>query len=91
MTFIGVWIGYAIFGCSAFTIVFLWAVRTRQFTELDRQRYIALKAAEPLEQQAINREPGRIDRYMWLFLLLLCFVMVAAVLWLGFKSSRGGA
>ena len=43
------WIGYALVGVSLFSAIFLWAVRSGQFRDQDRARYL------PLE------EPGRED------------------------------
>ena len=86
MTFLDVWIAYAIFGSAAFSAVFVWAVRSRQFTELDRQRYIALNAAELRERSDANRRPAGLDRYTWLALLLITFALMSAAVWLGLRS-----
>ena len=83
MSFVDVWIIYAIFGTTAFSIVFVWAVRSRQFTELDRQRYIALRAAEPVEAEQAGRTPARLDRFTPLGLAAVTLAVVAAGLWLG--------
>jgi nitrogen fixation-related uncharacterized protein len=84
MTFMDVWIGYAIVGTAVFSAIFVWAVRTRQFTELNRQRYIALRAADSLEADRAA-VPGRLDRYTWFALALLTLAMVAAGLWVGMR------
>lgn len=86
-TFVNLWIGYAIFGSVVLSAIFVWAVRTRQFTELNRQRYIALRAADPLESEKAAM-PGRFDRYTWFALALLTLAMVAAGLWVGTRKSR---
>jgi hypothetical protein len=84
-TFVSIWIGYAIFGSVVLSAVFVWAVRTRQFTELNRQRYIALQAVDTLESENETRS-CRVDRYTWLALALLTLAVVTAGLWLGFKG-----
>lgn len=53
MTFIKVWIGYALFGTALFSLVFAWAVRARQFSNLDHGRYI------PLGDEQVQDERGR--------------------------------
>ncbi len=42
MRFLDLWLGYAILGSISFALVLTWAVRTRQFSDLDRGRYIPL-------------------------------------------------
>ena len=84
MTFMDVWIGYAIVGTAVFSAIFVWAVRTRQFTELNRQRYIALQAADSLEAEKPNA-PGRLDRYTSFALAVLTLAMVTAGLWVGMR------
>lgn len=72
MTFLDVWVGYTIVGVILFTAVFLWAARTGQFSNLDRGRYIPLKAADQIDEpESPSREPSRIDRYTWVSLLVL--------------------
>ncbi|MDO8588179.1 MAG: hypothetical protein Q7T82_14220 [Armatimonadota bacterium] len=88
MTFLDIWIAYAIVGTTIFSAVFVWAVRSRQFTELDRQRYIALNAADLREHGDAGRRPNRIDRYTWLGLLLITFALMAAAVWLGANARR---
>ena len=79
MTFIDVWIGYAIFGVTLFSLVFLWAVRTRQFSDLDRGRYIPLDRDEP--ERARKESVSRLDRWgLRLLLLAAAGVLIAAVL-----------
>ena len=63
MSLIAVWVIYAIVGTAAFTAAFAWAVRTRQFSDLDRARIIALKSAEPVDgAETRQRTPCRADR-----------------------------
>ncbi len=82
MTFLTVWIGYTILGVTVFSVVFAWAVRNRQFSDLRRARYIVLTADEPVEP-AEYPTPSTIDRYTWLFLFLLLAGVLAAALWIG--------
>ena len=88
MTFLDIWITYAIFGSAAFSAVFVWAVRSRQFTELDRQRYIALNSAEFRERPDANRRPSGLDRYTWLALLLITFALMSSAVYLGAGAHR---
>lgn len=87
MTFLEVWIGYSIFGITAFSMVFIWAVRTKQFTDFDRARYLALKPSV-IEEPETPNSPGKvskIDQYTWLGLLLLLLCVIGAVLWIAFR------
>ena len=40
------WLLYACFGVSVFSLLFVWAVRNRQFTDQERARYLALHSPE---------------------------------------------
>jgi nitrogen fixation-related uncharacterized protein len=84
MTFLDVWIGYAIFGVSIFSVVFIWAVRNRQFSDMDRVRFFALKAAQPVENESDNPVPSRLDRYTWVGLFLITLGVVVSGLWVGY-------
>jgi len=42
MTLLVMWTTYAVFGVIAFSAVFLWAVRTRQFSSEERARRLPL-------------------------------------------------
>jgi len=77
VSLLAVWVVYAIIGCFIFTAVLLWAVRSRQFTDLDRQRYIALKAAALPETDGKDRAPGFLDRYTWLIIVLIFLGLIA--------------
>lgn len=83
--FVNLWIGYAIFGSVVLSAIFIWAVRARQFTELNRQRYIALRAADTIEAENAAK-PGRFDRYTWFGLAILTAAMIAAGLWVGIRG-----
>lgn len=88
MTLLMVWVCYAAIGFGVFCGVFIWAVRTGQFTDLDRQRYIALHTEEPIEQhqdEALNR----LDRYTVHALALLTAAVITVVLWLAYRSGGG--
>ena len=88
MTFLDVWIGYSIFGVTLFSLVFVWAVRSRQFTDFDRARFIAINAAEQVENaEQYKRKPSLVDRYTWLFLTLLLLIVIVIVLWLGIRNQ----
>lgn len=79
MTFIDVWITYAVFGALIFSGVFVWAVRAGQFCNIENARDIPLRAAAPVEDDS-GRSVGRLDRYTWIFLgLVLCGVIVAVL------------
>lgn len=50
MSFITLWLGYALVGLIGFALVLIWAVRTRQFSNLDRGRYIPLDNSLPADE-----------------------------------------
>ena len=81
MTFLDVWIGYTVFGTAITCAAFVWAVRSRQFSDLDRGRHIPLRAAEPADRPSgPDRKPARADRYTWIVLALLTVAAVTAAL-----------
>jgi cbb3-type cytochrome oxidase maturation protein len=85
MTFLQVWVGYAIFGALIFTVMFTWAVRARQFTDMGRARQIPLDAAEPVEKaDRVGGRPSRIDRWTWLGIALITVALLAYTLWVAF-------
>ena len=43
------WILYTVYGVLVFSLVFLWAVRARQFGDQDRARYLPLGDEVPAE------------------------------------------
>lgn len=85
MTFIDVWIGYAIFGVTLFSVVFAWAVRTRQFSDLDRGRYIPLDADQATE--AGGGRASRIDRWGLRAMVLIAAVMLVAAVVIGIRNA----
>ncbi len=76
MTFLDVWIGYAAIGTTIFSVVFVWAVRTRQFTEMDRQRHIPLRSAEIGGEQRASRTVPRVDCLVLAALIVTVFGML---------------
>jgi nitrogen fixation-related uncharacterized protein len=83
-----VWVGYAICGAIIYSAVFIWAVRNRQFTELDRQRYLALNAEKlPEDGDNLKETPHFLDKYTWVAMLFLTFMMIAVALLLGWKGG----
>ena len=88
MTFLDVWIGYTVFGTAMTCAAFVWAVRSRQFSDLDRGRHIPLRAAESVDRPGTgvpepvegDRKPTRADRYTWIVLALLTVAAVIAAL-----------
>jgi nitrogen fixation-related uncharacterized protein len=85
MTFIDVWIGYAIFGVTLFSVVFAWAVRTRQFSDLDRGRYIPLDADHPSE--AGGGRVSRIDRWGLRVMVLIAAALLIAAVVVGIRNA----
>ncbi|MBI2842323.1 MAG: cbb3-type cytochrome oxidase assembly protein CcoS [Armatimonadetes bacterium] len=87
MTFIKIWIGYAVVGIAIFSAVFLWAVRNGQFTDFDRARYIAIKDVPPGDTDNQDRRMGRIDALTWAGIL---FLAAAVLIWAVVIGARGG-
>jgi cbb3-type cytochrome oxidase maturation protein len=46
MDVLTMWLLYSVFGVSVFSLLFLWAVRNRQFADQDRARHLALHSPE---------------------------------------------
>lgn len=87
MTFLKVWIAYAIVGSTVFSLAFIWAVRARQFSDLDRGRYIPLHSDASDESDQGEAKPARIDRYTWAGLVVLLAAATAAVLLVAAKGT----
>jgi len=86
MTFLEVWIGYAIVGTSAFSAMFIWAVRTRQFKNFDHARKIALKAENLIESdEQVNRKTSAVDKFGLYALFLITLVLLLSAVIVGFK------
>ena len=54
MDVLTMWLLYSVFGVTVFSLLFLWAVRNRQFTDQDRARHLALHSPE--EEPACSPE-----------------------------------
>ncbi|MCL5103462.1 MAG: cbb3-type cytochrome oxidase assembly protein CcoS [Armatimonadetes bacterium] len=87
MTFVEVWVGYAIVGTAAFSAAFIWAVRTRQFTDFDRARHIALDAASSIEPtEDAGSPPSRVDRYGLVALAVITLGVIVSAIWVGLRN-----
>ena len=88
MTFVDVWVAYAIFGAKLFSAMFVWAVRARQFSDMDRGRHIPLTAARKIVQtDDSGRRPAAVDRYTWVLLALLTLAALIAALLMGLEAK----
>jgi len=85
LTFIDVWIGYAIFGVTLFSVVFAWAVRTRQFSEMDRGRYIPLD--EDQGSDAGGGSVSRVDKWGLRVMVLIAAAMLVAAVVIGIRNA----
>jgi nitrogen fixation-related uncharacterized protein len=80
MTLLVMWTTYAVFGVIVYSAVFLWAVRTRQFSSEEQARRL------PLECPAVASGDARETRSSWrvlaapAVLLLLAAGAIAGVL-----------
>lgn len=86
MTLLSAWIIWALCGVAIYSAAFVWAVRSRQFSDLEKPRYIALDSDRFIEEDT-GRVPGRIDRYTGVGLFTLLFIAVVVTLWLGMRSN----
>ncbi len=90
MIIVWIWLGNVIYVATVVSAALLWAVRNRQFSDMDRPRHFALNAADELNDQSqANRRPGRLDRYIWLFMLIVTAAVFATALWIGIRTSPG--
>lgn len=85
MTFIDVWIGYAIFGVTAFSLVFVWAVRARQFSNLDRGRYIPLDADQTAQDS--SDRAGRADKWGLRIMVIIAAAMLLAAVIVAIRNA----
>jgi len=83
MTFIGIWVAYALSGIVLASAALVWAVRARQFMDQDRARRLALTAPDDGD---IDTPPTRADRYTWRGLLLMALAVVAAATIMGLRN-----
>ena len=89
MTIVWIWVANVIYAAAVISAALLWAVRTKQFSDMDRPRHFALDA-EPLDDASTRRRsPGRLVRYAWAQLLLDTAALFAVVLVLGIRMSPG--
>jgi cbb3-type cytochrome oxidase maturation protein len=49
MTLLAMWLLYTFFGVSFFSLIFIWAVRTRQFSDPQRAARLVLEDLPPAE------------------------------------------
>lgn len=87
MSLLTVWIIYTAVGLVGFGAVFVWAVRSGQFTELDRQRHMALDADHLPEPVDSKISVSRADAYAWKVLISIAFAAIAAALVIGAKGG----
>jgi nitrogen fixation-related uncharacterized protein len=87
MNFLEVWVMYAIFGITLFSAVFVWAVRARQFTDLDKGRYIALRT-EDTERGDRPETPAKVDSLTLLFIVFIALALFLSAIWLGYMVGR---
>ncbi|MGI6295731.1 MAG: hypothetical protein ACOX3G_06545 [Armatimonadota bacterium] len=84
--FLRVWLGYALFGVTAFSIVLAWAVRARQFSNLDKGRYIPLAD----ERDSADSESGhgtRADRWGLIFIVTIALGLFGAAVVLATRGA----
>lgn len=89
MTFLDVWVGYAIFGVTLFSLVFTWAVRARQFSNLDRGRFIPLEGEESVAVDE-GRCASRADRLGLAVVIGIVAVLLLAALVIGVWCAGHG-
>jgi len=85
MTFLELWFGYAILGVLIFSVLFIWAVRARQFSQLDRARHIALRTQHI---ESVETEPSRLDRFTWIALALITLTLLSITLLIAIRISH---
>lgn len=87
MTFVWVWLGFAVFAAVTLSAAFAWAVRNRQFSDLDRAGRIALTAEDPLESgEDLPRAPNRGDMYGLALVMLTALAVIVALVCVGWMS-----
>ncbi len=85
MSFIQTWVACAIAGVALFLTAFVWAVRTRQFSELDRARYAPLEKSGPDSPQ---KPASLADRWALRALVILATAAILSAIILGLRSAR---
>jgi nitrogen fixation-related uncharacterized protein len=84
VTLLAVWLAYTVFGVGFFSLIFWWAVRTRQFGGQERARYMALQEPSEVKPTAgETTETGLISPalYVPLVLLLIACALLGGPLW----------
>ncbi len=89
MTFLDVWVGYAILGVTAFSLVFVWAVRERQFSDFDRARRIPLEGGALPTPDDGSTHRFRADRWGLVTVAAVVGVLLITAVVLGWSSCHG--
>jgi len=78
MTLLVMWTTYAVFGVLVYSAVFLWAVRTRQFSSEDHARRLPLESAAVVSEEPAGPPAAwRVLAVPAVLLVLAAGVMVA--------------
>jgi cbb3-type cytochrome oxidase maturation protein len=82
VTLLVMWLTYTAFGVTFFSLVFLWAVRNRQFSDQDKARYLVLgdDAASEVTTPAPARRVSPV-LYVPVALLLLAAALLGGTGW----------
>lgn len=88
MTFLEVWVGYAIVGTLIFTVMFSWAVRARQFWGMGRAGSIPLDA-DTIPDEEQPGPPSRSDRWALIVIAVVSAAILASTLWAAFAQVGG--
>ena len=56
---VGVWIGFTVLALAGIALVLVWAVRSRQFRDQDRARYLALRSGIPSDDDGAGSSEPR--------------------------------
>ncbi len=69
--FVPMWLCYLVTGTAMAVLVLAWALRTRQFEDQDRARFLPLAGLTPAELAAPPPDPARVRPIRLAFLLAL--------------------
>ena len=78
MTLLVMWLSYTFFGVALFSLVFLWAVRTRQFSDPGRAARLVIEDLPPPDEPS----PAARSR-AWRVMLVPAFLLLAGALVVG--------
>ena len=78
--FLPVWLIFLGTGLAMAVLTVLWAMRTRQFDDQDRARFLQLKGADSLELVPVARPMGVANRLGMWTLLGLGLISIAATI-----------